>query len=94
MKKRLYFHILYEMIYTVYSLQSHHYGDLGCKIPFFDLMETGTPHAKYAIIENNSGKWLPEYISVNYDWKNAAALAKANGRPDWIIPLETELYKN
>lgn len=62
--------------------------------PFFHLMETGTPHAKYAIVENSTGKWVSEHVSVNYGWEKAAAMAKANGRSDWIIPLETGLYKN
>jgi len=62
--------------------------------PFFHVMETGTPHAKYAMVDNGTGKWMSEHVSVSYDWEHAAVIASANGRPDWIIPLQTGLCKN
>jgi putative phosphoesterase len=61
--------------------------------PFFHLMETGTPHAKYAIVQKINGNWVSEHISVCYDWENAAAMAEANGRSDWIIPLKQGFIK-
>ena len=61
--------------------------------PFFHLMETGTPHAKYAIVEKIDGNWVSEHISVCYDWESAAAMAEANGRSDWIIPLKQGFIK-
>lgn len=57
--------------------------------PFFHVMETGTPHAKYAIATRKNGRWVSEHILVSYDWDDAAAMAEANGRVDWIMPLTT-----
>ncbi|MGS0744233.1 metallophosphoesterase family protein [Glaciimonas sp. GG7] len=60
--------------------------------PFFHVMATGTPHAKYAIVTNEKGNWASKNISVGYDWETAAVMAEANGRSDWVIPLKTGLY--
>lgn len=62
--------------------------------PFFHVMATGTPHAKYAIAVRKNGFWIAEHISVIYDWDGAAAIAEANGRSDWVLPLKTGLYKS
>ena len=59
--------------------------------PFFHVMETATPHAKYAIATKDNGLWQAEHISVAYDWAQAAAMAEANGRADWVLPLKTGL---
>lgn len=59
--------------------------------PFPHVIETGSPHAKYAIVEKNLTGWSVEFISVAYDWDAAAALARKNGRQDWIAPLTTGL---
>lgn len=55
--------------------------------PFPHVMVTGTPHARYAIVRNENGRWTSEHLCVPYDWNAAAALAMANGRPDWVAPL-------
>jgi putative phosphoesterase len=55
--------------------------------PFPHVMATGTPHAKYAIVSNESGRWTSDHLSIAYDWDTAAVLAAANGRQDWVIPL-------
>lgn len=57
--------------------------------PFFHVMATGTPHAKYAITTRENGHWMSEHISVNYEWDIATAMAEANDRPDWVLPLKT-----
>ena len=57
--------------------------------PFFHVIATGTPHAKYAITTRENGHWMSEHISVNYEWDIAAAMAEANGRPDWVLPQKT-----
>jgi putative phosphoesterase len=57
--------------------------------PFSHVMATGTPHAKYAIVSNESGRWTSEHLSIPYNWDTAAALAIDNGRPDWVFPLTT-----
>ncbi|EGF30427.1 hypothetical protein IMCC9480_1463 [Oxalobacteraceae bacterium IMCC9480] len=52
------------------------------------MMATGTPHAKYAITTKENGHWMSGHISVEYEWDIAAAMAEANGRPDWVLPLK------
>ena len=37
-------------------------------------MESGTPHAKYVVIEKTFGEWTIEQISVLYNWEEAARL--------------------
>lgn len=56
--------------------------------PFFHVMETGTPHAKYAIATRENGHWMSEHISGIYEWDIAAAMAEAHGRADWLLPLK------
>ncbi len=54
------------------------------------VMENGTPHARYAIAEQGAdGAWTAHFHAVAYDWEQAARLALANGRPDWVMPLRT-----
>jgi putative phosphoesterase len=57
--------------------------------PFSHRMETGSPHARYAIIERVHGQWQAEFHAVAYDWAAAAHRAEANGRAEWITPLCT-----
>jgi putative phosphoesterase len=52
-------------------------------------METGTPHARYAVIETTAYGYAAELISIAYDWDRAATLAEANGRPEWAVALRT-----
>ena len=54
------------------------------------VMQNGTPHARYAIVEQAmDGAWTAQLHAVEYDWEQAARLALANGRPDWVVPLRT-----
>jgi putative phosphoesterase len=54
------------------------------------VMENGTPHARYAIVESDAqGRWHAQFHQVDYDWETQARLALANGRPDWVVPLRT-----
>lgn len=46
------------------------------------IMETGSPHARYAILHRREGQWSVEHIAVPYDWHSAAERARANGQPD------------
>jgi predicted phosphodiesterase len=52
-------------------------------------MESGSPTARYAIVEQERGAWSASTIEVNYDWNSAARLAAARGRPDWAAALAT-----
>ena len=57
--------------------------------PFPHKIETGSPHARYAIAEKRNGKWTAELFAVLYDWEKAAAVAEERGRPDWARVLRT-----
>jgi predicted phosphodiesterase len=54
-------------------------------------METGSPDARYAILERDRGAWSVELLSVPYDHESAADLAERNGRADWARALRTGL---
>jgi putative phosphoesterase len=57
--------------------------------PFPHKMETGSPHARYAIVEKKNSRWHIEDISVVYDWDLASKTAEKNGRSDWAYWLRT-----
>lgn len=61
--------------------------------PYPHAMESGTPHARYAVLENRlAGSvdcWTVEQFSVVYDWETAASAAERNGRPDWARWIRT-----
>ncbi|MDY0019957.1 MAG: metallophosphoesterase family protein [Anaerolineae bacterium] len=58
-------------------------------LPFPHAMETGMPHARYAIVSRQAGKWAVQDVAVAYDWEAAARAAEENGRPDWAAWLRT-----
>jgi putative phosphoesterase len=53
------------------------------------VVENGSPHARYAIIENVGETWKAEIILVPYDYQKAVAQARKNKRPDYEIGLQT-----
>jgi len=57
--------------------------------PFPHKMESGSPHAKYAILSQSGKQWAVGHIAVPYDWRKAAARAQENNRPDWAAWLES-----
>lgn len=50
--------------------------------PHPHVMESGSPHARYAIIDDRSGQWEVEFRAVTYPWDEAAASALEHGRDD------------
>ena len=50
--------------------------------PYEHVMEAGSPHARYAVLDDVSGHWALEFREVEYDWEAAAKLARRNKRPD------------
>lgn len=52
-------------------------------------METGSPHARYAILEERAAGWCIQDVVVPYDCEAAARAAEATGRPDWAAWLRT-----
>ncbi len=57
--------------------------------PFPHRIESGSPHARYVILEQHETGWCVEHINLPYDWARAAAIARQNGREDWAYWLET-----
>jgi predicted phosphodiesterase len=57
--------------------------------PYPHVMEAGTPHARYAVVDDRSGRWEVAFRSVGYDWDAAARIADGNGRPDVARALRT-----
>ena len=51
--------------------------------PVFHKMETGSPHASYAILSRDKTNWRVEHLKIPYDWEKAAQIASENQRADW-----------
>ncbi len=46
-------------------------------------IETGSPHARYAVCERLAGRWNVALIAVDYPWDQAADKAADAGMADW-----------
>lgn len=46
-------------------------------------MESGSPHARYALPRRRGGSCQVEHVLVSYDWDHAAQVARDHQRPDW-----------
>jgi predicted phosphodiesterase len=57
--------------------------------PFPYKMESGSPHAKYAILAREQEHWMVSHVAVPYDWQKASVQAREHGRPDWAEWLES-----
>jgi putative phosphoesterase len=57
--------------------------------PYPHVVETGSPDARYAIVEKRDGIWSASLFSVPYDHVEMAALAKARDFADWESALLT-----
>lgn len=54
------------------------------ELPFYHKMESGSPFAKYAVIEFEGNRLLSiDQRHVRYEYERAAEQAEKNGRPDW-----------
>lgn len=52
-------------------------------------VETGSPHASYAIVDDADPRWEVACFRIAYDWDSAAACAERNHRPEWAHALRT-----
>jgi putative phosphoesterase len=52
-------------------------------------VETGSPHARYAIVDWDGETIRAELIAIDYDWESASKDAARAGRPDWAHALAT-----
>jgi putative phosphoesterase len=57
--------------------------------PYPHDMETGSPDARYAIVERRANSWISTLISVPYSYREMAKLALARQRPDWARALSS-----
>ena len=85
-------HMPRELIVDAYTVANP--GSVG--LPAFDWdrphlhdMETGTPHARYLLVQRELFLWKLVFRAVSYDHESAAREAEANGRPDWADALRT-----
>ena len=58
-------------------------------IPWRHYVETGSPHARYAILDRMKDTWKVQHLAIPYDWNDAASTARANGRLDWAHAIAT-----
>lgn len=59
------------------------------KLPVPYVVEVGTPHACYAILQHARGSWSAAIRYVPYDTTAMAALARAKGMPIWASAIAT-----
>ena len=54
-------------------------------LPFPHAMESGSPHARYALLTRGSSGsgWRVEQMAVPYDWSTTAEVARRHNRVDW-----------
>ena len=55
--------------------------------PHAHAMETGSPYARWAVVERVDAGWQVQQRLTAYDWQAAARRAEANGRGDWVDAL-------
>ena len=55
--------------------------------PHPHVVETGSPLARWALVETAPGGWRVALCSTPYDVAAAVRRAEANGRPDWADAL-------
>jgi putative phosphoesterase len=52
-------------------------------------VETGSPHARYAIVDQEARTLKVDFVALEYDWEGAAQDAASAGRADWAHALAT-----
>jgi len=57
--------------------------------PFPHVMQAGTQHARWALLERRGGNWRVNFHAMDYDWHAAASEAARHGREDWSRALAT-----
>jgi len=57
--------------------------------PYPHKIESGSPDARYAILEKMQHGWSASLITVPYDWQHMAELAALRGQDDWACALRT-----
>lgn len=55
--------------------------------PFAHVMQSGTPAARYAMLQRDSGRWDVQLLAVDYDPAPAVERARGRGFDDWADAL-------
>lgn len=63
-------------------------------LPEYHIMETGSPQAKYAVINYDHATDSVELITVGYDYELASKQAYRNQRIDWSEALKSGYFPN
>lgn len=58
-------------------------------MPVAHVVETGSPHARYAIARRELTEWQVDFHHVVYDWSAASAAARAAGWASWAHNIAT-----
>ncbi len=53
------------------------------------VIESGSPHARYAILDITDDRCDAQLLAISYDARRAADQARGNNRDDWAVALET-----
>ena len=53
------------------------------------IMESGTPHARFALLEWKENDWKASIHTIEYDWEAAARIAEQNNRVEIAYNLRT-----
>lgn len=66
-------------------------GSVGCPVfadsPAASGLEHRSPHARYAVLTRQHGRWGAELLALEYDWDAAARRADELGWPRWARAL-------
>ena len=57
--------------------------------PYAHVIESGSPDARYALLERRAGQWRASLTTASYAHEGMAALARSRGRLDWAHALTT-----
>ncbi|WP_092334253.1 MULTISPECIES: metallophosphoesterase [unclassified Pseudomonas] len=57
--------------------------------PYDYSVQTGSPHARYCLLEKRNSGWVAQHRLVEYRVDAAVATARSNGRDDWALWLQT-----
>jgi predicted phosphodiesterase len=63
------------------------YYDSGYRFPH--AIESGSPEARYLLLDGGGREWQAAFRVIGYDWERAAVKADRGGRPEWGYALRT-----
>ncbi len=56
---------------------------------FPHVIESGSPHARYLLVDGQGHSWQATFRIIDYDWERAAQMADRGLRPEWCHALRT-----